>query len=111
MLLGRVSTNTVASGIADIQSFENHPEAYAYGMVCALLVGSIWLIVTSYYGLNVSSTHTISKSFICPVPWTLSSPHIPELLSVRRIFQTSVGRLKIWKAPESRAEELRGRIV
>ncbi|BBN19400.1 solute carrier family 20 (sodium-dependent phosphate transporter) [Marchantia polymorpha subsp. ruderalis] len=64
MLLGRVSTNTVASGIADIQSFENHPEAYAYGMVCALLVGSIWLIVTSYYGLNVSSTHTIIGGII-----------------------------------------------
>ena len=62
LLLGRVSTNVIAGGIADINAFTNSPEAYAYGMVCALGVGTLWLIVTSMLGLNVSSTHSISKS-------------------------------------------------
>ena len=64
LLLGRVSTNVIAGGIADINAFTNSPEAYAYGMVCALGVGTLWLIVTSMLGLNVSSTHSISKSRI-----------------------------------------------
>lgn len=38
-------------------------QVYAYGMCCALGVGTIWLIITSKMGLNVSSTHSISE---CP---------------------------------------------
>ncbi|KAL2632054.1 hypothetical protein R1flu_016740 [Riccia fluitans] len=64
LLLGRVSTNTIASGIADINSFTRDPEVYAYGMVCALGVGTIWLLLTSYWGLNVSSTHSIIGGII-----------------------------------------------
>ncbi|KAG6552740.1 hypothetical protein Mapa_005687 [Marchantia paleacea] len=64
LLLGRVSTNTIASGIADINSFARDPEVYAYGMVCALGVGTVWLILTSYWGLNVSSTHSIIGGII-----------------------------------------------
>ncbi|KAL2629279.1 hypothetical protein R1flu_013965 [Riccia fluitans] len=64
LLLGRTSTNTIASHIADINAFAREPEVYAYGMVCALFVGTLWLIVTSYYGLNVSSTHTIIGGII-----------------------------------------------
>ena len=30
-------------------------------MVCALFVGTVWLIITSKMGLNVSSTHSISR--------------------------------------------------
>jgi hypothetical protein len=37
------------------------PEAYAYGMVCALTVGGLWQILASYYGYNVSATHSISE--------------------------------------------------
>ncbi|KAL2632062.1 hypothetical protein R1flu_016748 [Riccia fluitans] len=64
LLLGRVSTNTIASGIADITAFQRDPEVYAYGMVCALTVGTVWLIFTSYMGLNVSSTHSIIGGII-----------------------------------------------
>ncbi|OAE18325.1 hypothetical protein AXG93_2566s1080 [Marchantia polymorpha subsp. ruderalis] len=55
LLLGRVSTNTIASVIADINSFTCDPEVYAYAMVCALGVGTIWLLIPSYLGLNVLS--------------------------------------------------------
>lgn len=61
LLLGRVSTNTIAGGIADITAFTANPEVYAYGMVCALTVGTIWQILSSYMGLNTSATHTISE--------------------------------------------------
>ena len=63
LLLGRVSTNVIAGGIADIAAFLDSPEAYAYGMVCALAVGTFWLVLTSWLGLNVSSTHSIGT---CP---------------------------------------------
>lgn len=61
LLLGRVSTNTIAGGIASISAFQREPEVYSYGMCCALGVGTVWLVITSYMGLNVSSTHSISE--------------------------------------------------
>ncbi|KAK9823293.1 hypothetical protein WJX72_001659 [[Myrmecia] bisecta] len=64
LLLGRVSTATIAGGIADINSFTRYPEVYAYGMVCALLVGTFWLAYASWAGLNVSSTHSIIGAII-----------------------------------------------
>nr|WNH14453.1 phosphate transporter B 1;1 [Pteris cretica] len=64
LVLGRVSTNTIAGGIADLSSFSREPEVYAYGMVCALGVGTVWLAITSYLELNVSSTHTIIGGII-----------------------------------------------
>jgi sodium-dependent phosphate transporter len=59
LLLGRVSTNTIAGGIADINSFLEDPEVYAYGMICALIVGAVWQGLASKIGVNVSATHSI----------------------------------------------------
>jgi sodium-dependent phosphate transporter len=61
LLLGRVSTNTIAGGIADINSFLEDPEVYAYGMICALIVGAVWQGLASKIGVNVSATHSISE--------------------------------------------------
>ncbi|GFH06738.1 phosphate transporter, partial [Haematococcus lacustris] len=52
MVLGRVSTSTIAGGIADINSFLREPEMFAYGMVCALTISAIWNIGASYFELN-----------------------------------------------------------
>ena len=41
-----------------------NPVAYAYGMMWVLLVGTAWLLLTTYYGLNVSSTHSIIGGII-----------------------------------------------
>ena len=65
LVLGRVVTNTIAGGIADINAFSRTPEIYAYGMVCALFVGAGWQILASYMELNVSATHSISKLLAC----------------------------------------------
>jgi len=59
MVLGRVSTATIAGGIADIVAFQREPEFYAYGMLCALTIASVWQILSSYLSLNTSSTHSI----------------------------------------------------
>ena len=64
VVLGRVSTNTISGGIADIKAFKTHPEFYAYGMMWTLLVGGAWQIWASYKGLNVSATHSIIGAII-----------------------------------------------
>jgi phosphate/sulfate permease len=64
IVLGRVSTSTIAAGIADITAFQREPEFYAYGMVCALTVSGVWQVLSSYWELNTSSTHSIIGSII-----------------------------------------------
>jgi sodium-dependent phosphate transporter len=64
LLLGRVVTSTIAGGIADPKVFARTPEIYAYGMVCALGVGTFWQVYASWAGFNVSSTHTIIGGII-----------------------------------------------
>ena len=59
VVLGRVSTNTIAGGIANKKMFDPHPDFYAYGMMWTLIVGALWQIWASYKGLNVSATHSI----------------------------------------------------
>lgn len=59
LVLGRVSTSTIAGGIADIKQFNNDPEMYAYGMMIALGVAGFLQILGSYLELNISSTHSI----------------------------------------------------
>ena len=64
MILGRVSTKTIAAGIADIKVFKNQPFAYSYGMMWTLLVGGAWQGWASTKGLNVSATHSIIAGII-----------------------------------------------
>ncbi|GLI65531.1 hypothetical protein VaNZ11_009086 [Volvox africanus] len=59
LVLGRVSTSTIAGGIANIKVFQREPEIYAYGMICALSVGFVWQGLASFWELNVSATHSI----------------------------------------------------
>jgi len=59
VVLSRVSTDTIAGGIANMNLFQNHPDVYAFGMMWSLIVGSVWQIGWSFYGINVSSTQII----------------------------------------------------
>lgn len=59
LVLGRVSTSTIAGGIADIKKFSSDPEMYAYGMMISLGVAGFLQILGSYLELNISSTHSI----------------------------------------------------
>ena len=64
MVLGRVSTSTIAGGIADIKAFKNQPFAYSYGMMWTLMAGGAWQGWASLNGLNVSATHSIIAGII-----------------------------------------------
>lgn len=64
MVLGRVSTDTIAGGIADITLFKSNPVVYAYGMCCTLLMGFVWQAFASYKEWNVSATHSIIGGII-----------------------------------------------
>jgi solute carrier family 20 (sodium-dependent phosphate transporter) len=61
MVLGRVTTGIIARGVADVSVFNEEPEVYAYGMICALSVGAIWQLWASYAGYNVSATQSVGE--------------------------------------------------
>ena len=64
MVLGRVSTKTIAGGIADIKVFKKQPFAYAYGMMWTMMVGGIWQGWASKIGINVSATHSVIAGIV-----------------------------------------------
>lgn len=39
--------------------FNNDPEIFMYGMLCALTVAGVWLLIATYTSLAVSTTHSI----------------------------------------------------
>ncbi len=41
--------------------FEDVPEIFAFGMLCALIAGWAWVTLATYLELAVSTTHSISK--------------------------------------------------
>lgn len=59
LVLGRVSTSTIAGSIANLSTFYSQPAVYAYGMLVALFVGGVWQGVASHLEMNVSATHSI----------------------------------------------------
>ncbi len=52
-------TSTIRSGIVDSEVFAKVPELLAFGMIAALLAAGTWLLVATYYGWPVSTTHSI----------------------------------------------------
>jgi PiT family inorganic phosphate transporter len=58
-LVGSHVTNTVRKGIIDAQLFAHDPMILAHGMICAMLAAAIWLNLASYFGMPVSTTHSI----------------------------------------------------
>jgi inorganic phosphate transporter, PiT family len=52
-------SETVQRGIVDFSVFSDHPLILVYGMVASLLASGVWLQIASFYGLPVSTTHSI----------------------------------------------------
>lgn len=63
-LAGGSVTSTIRGGITDPSFFVDAPELMAYGMIAALLAAATWLIVASYFGWPVSTTHSIVGAII-----------------------------------------------
>jgi PiT family inorganic phosphate transporter len=61
---GASVTNTVRKGILDAGPFLNDPAALVRGMFAALIGAALWLHVATYYGLPVSTTHSIVGAII-----------------------------------------------
>lgn len=57
-------TKTIRKGIIDPSSITGHPELLVYGMLAALLAAGIWLMVASYRGWPVSTTHSIVGAIV-----------------------------------------------
>jgi inorganic phosphate transporter, PiT family len=62
-LAGGHVTGTIRSGIIDPAKLPS-VEILVFGMLSALLASGIWLMMASYYGWPVSTTHTIVGSLI-----------------------------------------------
>jgi PiT family inorganic phosphate transporter len=63
-LAGGEVTSTIRSGIVDAVAFAPVPELLVYGMIASLLAAGTWLLVASYFGWPVSTTHSIVGAII-----------------------------------------------
>lgn len=63
-LAGGEVTSTIRKGIIDAGYFQNVPEYLVLGMIASLLAAGIWLVIASYYGWPVSTTHSIIGAIV-----------------------------------------------
>lgn len=63
-LAGGEVTNTIKQGIVDPASFGGDTFSLTLGMISALFAAGTWLLVASFVGWPVSTTHTIIGSII-----------------------------------------------
>ncbi|OUS33179.1 phosphate permease ['Osedax' symbiont bacterium Rs2_46_30_T18] len=63
-LAGGAVTATIRKGIIDPALLASTPELLIFGMMSALLAAAIWLLVATFYGWPVSTTHTIVGAIV-----------------------------------------------
>lgn len=63
-LAGGEVTSTIRKGMVDSAMFANSPELLVYGMLSALLAAGVWLLLATYSGLPVSTTHSIVGAIV-----------------------------------------------
>ncbi len=64
LLAGGEVTQTIRKGMIDTTSLAATPELLVFGMLAALLAAAVWLLVASYYGWPVSTTHSIVGAIV-----------------------------------------------
>ncbi len=64
ILAGGQVAQTIRSGIIDPSMFIAEPELLVYGMLASLLAAGSWLLLASYCGWPVSTTHSIVGAII-----------------------------------------------
>ncbi len=64
LLAGGQVTETIRGNIIDASMFAGHAELLVYGMLASLLAAGTWLIMASYFGWPVSTTHSIVGAVI-----------------------------------------------
>ncbi|AWL11276.1 Putative phosphate permease [Saliniradius amylolyticus] len=63
-LAGGEVTSTIRKGIIDSAFFVDQPELLVFGMISALLAAGIWLVIASWLGWPVSTTHSIIGAIV-----------------------------------------------
>ncbi len=63
-LVGSHVTQTIRKGMVDISIFSSIPSHFVLGMLAALIATALWLHLATYYGLPVSTTHSIVGAVI-----------------------------------------------
>lgn len=64
VLAGGQVTATIRKGIIDPGLLAGSPELLVYGMLASLLAAAVWLVVASYFGWPVSTTHSIVGAIV-----------------------------------------------
>jgi PiT family inorganic phosphate transporter len=63
-LAGGEVTETIRSGLVEMDVMTNHPDLFVYGMLASLLAAGSWLLIASTLGWPVSTTHTIVGAIV-----------------------------------------------
>ena len=63
-LAGGQVTSTIRKGIIDASQLTGTPELLVFGMIAALLAAGIWLLIATYNGWPVSTTHSIVGAIV-----------------------------------------------
>jgi inorganic phosphate transporter, PiT family len=63
-LAGGEVTETIRSGIVEMEVMAQHPDLFVYGMLASLLAAGSWLLIASMLGWPVSTTHSIVGAII-----------------------------------------------
>lgn len=63
-LAGGEVTDTIRKGVIETNLFVAQPEILVYGMMSSLLAAGTWLLLASYMGWPVSTTHSIIGAII-----------------------------------------------
>lgn len=64
VLAGGEVTATIRKGIIDAGLLSGTPDLLVYGMLASLLAAGTWLLVASYFGWPVSTTHSIVGAIV-----------------------------------------------
>ena len=63
-LAGGEVTSTIRKGIVDAEVFHDSPDLLVFGMLSALLAAGTWLMIASFKGWPVSTTHSIVGAIV-----------------------------------------------
>ncbi|MDG2679259.1 inorganic phosphate transporter, partial [Vibrio parahaemolyticus] len=63
-LAGGEVTDTIRKGVIETSLFASQPDILVFGMMSALLAAGTWLLLASYMGWPVSTTHSIIGAII-----------------------------------------------
>ena len=63
-LAGGEVTSTIRKGIVDADVFADSPDLLVFGMLSALLAAGTWLMIASFMGWPVSTTHSIVGAIV-----------------------------------------------